>query len=105
MQAGDPQAYEAYFWDYSVVYFDPNAEDSYLWESRFVEDGNDSLLLSDDAPTPLETEIRSTECNQMRVTEGEIAFTAIPKHGSHYITTGSIGLSTLREAAGITVAA
>jgi len=77
IRAKDHDAYEIYFWDCSGEYFggDPSEPDQVREPSR-------------------------TECNQLVVRDGEVLWTAIPKHTDVYVTTDSIKAADLAEVAG-----
>jgi len=98
----DDQIWEMYFWDDSSVFFEGHDE----LESFTDAETGEACVFSRNVPFHAAAEfkvpadhIQRTECNQMIVREEEIAWTAIPKHSSVYVTTMPIPLTLLEKAA------
>lgn len=98
----DDQIWEMYFWDDSPIFFEFHDE----LESLTDAETGEACVFSRSVPFHAAAEFKvpadhfqRTECSQMIVRESEIAWTAIPKHSSVYVTTMPIPLSLLEKAA------
>jgi len=100
----DADLCETYFWDYHAEYFSP-------WIAEAKECDESLAEMLDGLPTvaedwmeaPAEFSIPDSlrarmECCQIIVRESGIAFVAIPKHTSSYVTTAEIPLMLLEAA-------
>jgi hypothetical protein len=93
-QAADDQLYESYYWCYWPEWLKCSPE-------TFVVD----LELNEVIPAPADFHITGddalvwTECGQMIVRKGAIAFTAIPKYCSSYLSTAEIERAELEAIA------
>jgi hypothetical protein len=107
--AVDPSVYETYYWDFSAQYFSPSAnrasQSSEVQESGFeLEETHEELQVDTcEVATALgdfhvlESQIARVECAWMIVREEGIAFTAIPKRTSIYLTTAEISKQFLES--------
>lgn len=90
----DKEALETYFWNHNAVYlrYDKVSE---KMASKLNDNGE---FIEIARPLSFDDGER-IECGQMVVDEGQVYFTAIPKHTSIYIVSDRIPISTIREAA------
>lgn len=98
----DDQLWEMYFWDDSPIFFEGYDELESLTDAETGETCVFSRSMPFHAAAKFKVpadHFQRTECGQMIVREEEIAWTAIPKHSSVYVTTMPIPLSLLEKAA------
>jgi len=105
----DPSISETYYWDFSAQYFSPcmnrASEPEEIQAACFeLEEALEELQVDTcEVATALgdfnvlESQIARVECAQMIVREEGIAFTAIPKHTSIYLTTAEISKQFLES--------
>jgi hypothetical protein len=113
-KALDPNIVETYYWAYFVTcYFSPytglaigdmEAEGESiplgdLLHELQIED-KEIVCVPDSFQVP-PVQVAATECEQMIVYEGSIAFTAIPKHASFHVQTVEIPVTMLEAALAI----
>ena len=105
----DPCVYEMYYWGSEAEYFSPWADFLSDPEEKTACPGLGTLLeqlsadgheivVAEDKPALLESQIARVECGQMIVRENSISFTAIPKHTDFYVTTAEIPKEVLQRA-------
>ncbi|MBI2060667.1 MAG: hypothetical protein HYT87_12930 [Nitrospirae bacterium] len=101
---GDPDLFEMYYWDQSVVFFSWS-DDLIEREDTEFEDEVDRVLADQGVYVSRtriqipEQHIQRVECVQMVVRDDAVAWTAIPKHSDVYVTTHEISVQQLREMA------
>jgi hypothetical protein len=104
-KASDNDLLEIYFWDYHALYFSPwiaedcGEADVLAEKIECLPSASEDLSLAPDDFAVSEQLCTRVECCQMIATEDGIAFVAIAKHTSFYITTAEIPITLLEKAA------
>lgn len=83
----DDCGHEIYFWDYRANYLS-HATHQYDVDDDWVSDVDDFT-----------TRGERTECDQMVIRAGGVAWTAMPKHTDIYMTTSELSIETIKTIA------